>query len=410
MKRSEQQRKFLTVLPLLVVPFLTLGFWAMGGGNGNNAQAAEQQFIGLNFKLPGAVMEEEKDKDKLEHYQLADRDSAKYREQLKNDPYYQLSFQPVLKDTMDIYGPDTAPSGMSYSGVGYTDPNEAAVYDKLAELNKALASTPEEPTQEQTYNSASNTGLDGDIDRLEQMMQMMQQGGGADDPEMQQLNGMLERILDIQHPQRVEEKLRQRSLEQAASVFPVTIQQQSTPITSLDEQAPPEEQVFFGLKRSKDTTIAAEAIQAMVHETQTLVSGATVKLRLLTDVFINGVRIPKDHFVFGTVKLSGERMMISIENIRYRSALFPVELSAYDADGMQGIYIPGAITRDVAKQSGERAIQSFGLGTLDPSLGAQAASAGIETARSLLSKKVKLVKVTVKAGYRVWLKDEQKDQ
>ena len=103
-------------------------------------------------------------------------------------------------------------------------------------------------------------------------------------------------------------------------------------------------------------------------------------------------------------------MMISIESIRYRSALFPVELSAYDADGMQGIYIPGAITRDVAKQSGERAIQSFGLGTLDPSLGAQAASAGIETARSLLSKKVKLVKVTVKAGYRVWLKDEQKDQ
>jgi len=43
-------------------------------------------------------------------------------------------------------------------------------------------------------------------------------------------------------------------------------------------------------------------------------------------------------------------------------------------------------------------------------LGAQAASAGIETARDLISKKVKLVKVTVKAGYQVLLRDEKQKQ
>ncbi len=42
--------------------------------------------------------------------------------------------------------------------------------------------------------------------------------------------------------------------------------------------------------------------------------------------------------------------------------------------------------------------------SLDPSLSMQAANAGISAAKNLLSKKIKLVKVTVKAGYKIWLK------
>ena len=70
-------------------------------------------------------------------------------------------------------------------------------------------------------------------------------------------------------------------------------------------------------------------------------------------------------------------------------------------DGLPGIYIPGAISRDVAKQSADNSLQLLELSTMDPSLKAQAATASINTAKSLLSKKVKLVKVLVKAGYKV---------
>jgi len=41
--------------------------------------------------------------------------------------------------------------------------------------------------------------------------------------------------------------------------------------------------------------------------------------------------------------------------------------------------------------------------SLDPSIGAQAAGAGIEAAKSLFSKKVKLIKATVNAGLQVLL-------
>ena len=133
-------------------------------------------------------------------------------------------------------------------------------------------------------------------------------------------------------------------------------------------------------------------------------------MRLLNDIYINGVLIPKENFVFGTAALNGERLGITINSIRYKTSLLPVELSVFDMDGLNGIYIPGAIARDVAKQSTDRAVQDVGFTSLNPSVGVQAASAGIEAAKTLFSKKIKLIKVTVKAGYHVLLRDEKQNQ
>jgi conjugative transposon TraM protein len=147
-------------------------------------------------------------------------------------------------------------------------------------------------------------------------------------------------------------------------------------------------------------------VSASIPETQTLVNGSILKLCLTDDIYIGGVLVPKGSFVYGAVRLNGERLLVSIESIRQDNNILPVALSVYDLDGMAGIYIPGAVTRDVAKQSGDQTIQSIGLASLDPSLGAQAASAGIQAAKSLIGKKIKLVKVTVKAGYKLLLKND----
>ena len=116
--------------------------------------------------------------------------------------------------------------------------------------------------------------------------------------------------------------------------------------------------------------------------------------------------IPRDLLGVGKGKVSGaERLKVVVNSIRYENNILPVSLDVYDLDGMAGIYIPGGISRDVSKESANEAISSIGLNNLDPSLGAQAANAGIQTAKALLSKKVKLIQVTIKAGYKVLLKD-----
>lgn len=164
---------------------------------------------------------------------------------------------------------------------------------------------------------------------------------------------------------------------------------------------------FYGLEEFPKELPAQNAIAAMVHQTQSVVSGATVKLRLLQDIYIEGEHIPKGHLVHGIATLNGDRLDITIDGIRYGNSLFPVELSVYSMDGIRGLHIPGALSRKVAKESASGAVQGLGLTSFDTSLGAQMAGAGIEATRSLLSKRAKLTKVTIKAGDRVLLKDEK---
>jgi conjugative transposon TraM protein len=427
-----RQRKFFTMLPLLVLPFITLMFWALGGGKTNEANAKESS-KGFNMQLPDAYLKEDKRLDKLSYYEKAASDSAKLKEQMKNDPYYNYEDTNALLVTGSLArGIDNKNSSLShintspYSGSVKYDPNEAKVYQKMEQLNKALNQPAQIQEQEQPADNPeassyqTSTGVsEADIDRLEQMMQTMNQPDG-EDPEMQQLNGMLEKILDIQHPGRVEEKLRQVSEARKGEVFAVAVNNSNDPVSLLDShsaaaapdtdtQFPGQSNGFFSLADFNVSSDIPNAIQAVIHETQTLAAGSTVKLRLLQDIYINGVLIPKDNFLYGTASLNGERLAIKINSIRYGNSLFPVELTVYDLDGLNGIYIPGAITRDAAKHSADRAVQGFGITSLDPSLGAQAANAGIDAARNLFSKKVKQIKVTVKAGYQVLLLDEKQN-
>ena len=147
------------------------------------------------------------------------------------------------------------------------------------------------------------------------------------------------------------------------------------------------------------------AIEVVIHDTQTIVAGSTIKMRLLSDVYINGRLIEKDQFLYGTCSITGERLAIGITSIRDEQSLFPVSLKVFDLDGLEGIYIPGAITRDAAKQATSQSIQDMQLYSMDNSLGVQAATAGIEAAKGLFNKKAKLIKITVKAGYQILLKD-----
>ncbi|HSZ85685.1 MAG TPA: conjugative transposon protein TraM, partial [Puia sp.] len=151
--------------------------------------------------------------------------------------------------------------------------------------------------------------------------------------------------------------------------------------------------------------VKQNSIEAVIPENETLVSGATVKLRLLNDIFINGIKIPKNEFVFGMASLSNERLKIVINSIRYQNNILPVSLSVYDMDGMAGIYIPGSINRDVSKESADDAISTIGLTPVDQSVGAQAAVAGIQAAKTLASKKIKLIRVNIRSGYKVLLRD-----
>jgi conjugative transposon TraM protein len=429
-----QKRRFLMVLPLLVLPFVTMIFWALGGGQGTSAHAHTVSHAGLNLSLPDAYFGEMEIWDKLSLYEMAERDSAKYEEARESDPYFDLiAFQTQDQQPKKKKSPAEKESKLINSfrqkERQLSDPNEERVTQKLNELYKEINRTTERPAElkndptllpEQT----SDPQFAADVDRLEKMMQLMQDGQGSD-PEMEQIEGVLEKILDIQHPDRVKQKLEAVNVKAKANTLPVELVKDdenisliNSNVTGSDESIDsasvfemlstprPSQNGFFGLEdETYQANEVGNAIEAVIHDMQELVAGSTVKMRLLNDIHIKGRLIPKDQFIYGVCAINGERLTVEVSSIRTGNSLLPISLEVYDLDGLPGIYIPGAITRDAAKQASDNALQNIQLMSLDPSIGAQAAAAGVEAAKGLFSKKAKMIKVTVKAGYQVFLVD-----
>lgn len=369
------------MLPLLSLPFLVLAFWALGGGKGQAKQAEPQ---GLNTELPAAHIKEEKELDKLAFYDRAEKDSQKMSEWMRTDPFFSRDSFPgeleaINENTASKYSQRLNTS--LYGGAGHSA--EDQLLEKLASLQNELNKPARRMTVQEDAGYEYTTPLQQRVTPVYER---------EEDPELKQLEGTLDRILDIQHPERVKERM----LLHKKAVYAVRKDPGDDTLVS----------GFFSYSSEEELSKETGAIEAAVISDQVIVNGAVLKLRLLDDVYIKGARIPKDNLISGTASLEGERLHITIASIRCGKNLYEVELEVYDMDGLPGIYIPGAITRDVAKESANNSLALLEIGASTSSLKTQAAGTGINAIKNLLSKKVKLVRVLVKAGYKVLLKNK----
>jgi hypothetical protein len=417
MEKKEQsqatlrRRKMLLVMPGLLIPFLTLGFWALGGGGGTG-KGKEDTPAGLNRVLPGARLQEETRGGKLSFYDQATRDSVQRAEWMRHDPYYKAGEKSAEEAGWEAVpgaspwpGPSLNATPLAGSGA---DP-EQKILEKLAHLQKGLASPPaaKEAAGDIPKIPGRAPELTREVDRLENLMEGMKRAS-AGDPGMDRLETVMDKILDIQHPERVRRRL-EPSPDQGNAAGHTFRPGPSGPTESLliaHRQKEEARSGFYSLAEEGGKAGDPTAIEAVVHGNQTLTDGAVVKLRLTAELPIGSVSIPRGSLVYGRATVSKDRLLIRIHSLRHHSALFPVHLEVYDLDGIAGIYIPGALERDVAKESADRSLGSLELATVDPSLKAKVASASLGAAKNLLSRKVKRVRITVKAGYRVLLQDK----
>jgi conjugative transposon TraM protein len=401
-----KERKFLMIVPLLILPFLTMGFWALGGGKQGNASFDASPTKGLNTTLPQAQFKDEKAENKMGIYQDAKRDSAGSENSGVNQNFVRsMGLDAAKAKPVDSMGKSNSinpgePQNMA-------DANEVKIQSKLAQINRQISQPePQQYTGGQTQGQQSGP----DVKKLEMMMKTMNSGGN--DPEMQQLSQMLQQINDIQNPGNVNSRIRGQSLKNRQRAYPVMAAKDDEDDNgNVNDQASVSYASYDGGGKNKKHHSAntdqspGNTIQAVVHEDQTLVSGAVVKLRLVDGIYVNGRMIPKGSFVYGNCALNNERLTIKIASIRYLNNILPVALSVYDLDGMEGLYVPGSIGRDAAKNGVGDAVQSMQLMSMDQSVTTQAAGAGIEAAKGLFGHKVKQIKVKIKAGYEVLLKD-----
>ncbi len=170
----------------------------------------------------------------------------------------------------------------------------------------------------------------------------------------------------------------------------------------------------FGFHTAIGTAEAAgkNTIAACVQGDQTVTDGQTVRLRLLEPMRVSGRTIPRNTTLVGTARLQGERLEIGIISLEHQGNIIPVELAVYDNDGQAGIFVPGSMETDAAKEIGANMGSSLGSSiNISTDAGAQLASdlgkGVIQGVSQYISKRMRTVRVHLKSGYRVLLYQEK---
>ncbi|MGY3054013.1 hypothetical protein ACVWYG_002216 [Pedobacter sp. UYEF25] len=347
MTQQKKQRVDQQTLMLVLFPimvFLSAILFYVLGG-GKPEPMEVVKSEGINTHLPQAQLVKEP-ADKMAYYDMARQDS-------------------IHNDTLSL--------STAAENLGFTNRENAQtqkINEKLTAINHVL-STPEVfPEHYAPNNLAGNNAapITKDVDRLETLMKNMQQNGN-DDPEMAQLGFMMDKLLALQNP------------ELAKTLF-----------------KKPEND-------KQDSTFAA--IPAIISVHQKVKQGSVVELRLQDTLIINAQVIPKGHLIYGLASFSNQRLNLEVKNIRLGTSIIPVNITVFDRrDGMEGINAPEAMLNDAVKGGITDAAGSIGITGFD--LTTQIAGAGIDAAKTLLTKKVNKVKQNLKAGYPLLLRDNTK--
>lgn len=154
--------------------------------------------------------------------------------------------------------------------------------------------------------------------------------------------------------------------------------------------------------------VAKNTIAAVVASNQSVTDGESVKLRTTEPMWVGSRLIPRNTVIVGSARVQGERLEIEISSIECEGSIYDVELQVYDSDGQEGINIPNSMESDALHEIGANMGSTMGSSiNISTDAGAQIASdvgrGLINGVSQYLNKKLRTVKVHLKAGYRVML-------
>ncbi|ULT38711.1 hypothetical protein KRR40_26925 [Niabella defluvii] len=224
-EQIKKKRRLLVVLPVIAIPFLALLFWSMGGGKGDPDGTAAPS-SGLNTNLPGASPDD-KQQDKLSLYDQALKDSLEMEEFRRADPYGKRQFLSYADSARyadslrgltlgsNIYYPGNA----RYDNLGSREA-EDRLSERLHDLENQLTMA---EYKRNDYRASSNAMAE--VDQLQASLEAGTLAGtaaGAPDAELEKIDDILEKVMDIQNPGRAREKAKAASEKNKGLVYSVS--------------------------------------------------------------------------------------------------------------------------------------------------------------------------------------------
>jgi conjugative transposon TraM protein len=403
-KQQEQLRKGLVFGGLGLICALSLWFFFAPS---DKDKAAEQE--GLNKDIPEATVHQLTD-NKLKSYELGDKSASESETQAE------------IGRLSDYFAEE--PTSLDAQG----QPSSTKIEGSLQryEENKRLLSSfyaTDPNAEERDALRAENEDLREALRRKE---------GEADDDEEKQLR-LMERSYQMASKYlpkggelpakaflRAEERpivepeaentLQEPRMEVLAEPKHMvsSLAQPMADSTFIQEYGSKERHLGFHSALAQPSSVQRNTLPVEVDHTTTLREGNYVALRLLESAHIGELRIPRQSLLIAQAKLGGNRLHLLVKSIEIGGRIIPVKLSAYDLDGQEGIYIPGAEQVSALKEVGANIGGSVGTSftfasSAKDQIISEAARGVMQGASQLLQKKLRTLQVTLKGGYRLFL-------
>ena len=411
-EEEKQKRNKMMVLGLAVIGIVAIFYWLCTSLTGNDDGNVKGR-NGFNTEMPDADQGSSRIADKDKAYEM---DGVKKNQQIRHDlgsytigesDSVKIGDEMSLMATSEPKNDETAPAKQKVQqsatacnelsqtlGSFYQPSGDAAneeLKSRIAELEQKLAS--------QTASSGSN---------VDEQMALMEKSYQLAAKYMQTAQNGQTAYAGTEEQQ---ESGKQGKKRKVSPVQQVT----KTVVSALGGQCMDDEDDSGFTFQSFNTAVGSgggvtrrNTISASVYGYQTVTDGQTVRLRLLEPMAVEERIIPKGSIIVGATKIQGERLCISITSIENGRMIIPVVLSVYDTDGQEGIFIPNSMEVSAAKEVAANMGGSMGS-SINISSDAKAQLASdigkglIQGTSQYVAKKMRTIKVHLKAGYQVLL-------
>ena len=417
LKRKEQIKKILVYGGMVMLCLVS--FYFIFKPSKEQVQA-EQQKVGFNADLPdprGAGIEA----DKIAAYELEDMRVKQEQKMRTLEDFTAMTTDDEEEEVVEIpEEPRYTGGGSSYrSGSSSRSNSFSTSTSAYNDINATLGSFYEEPRED-----PEKEALKVELEELKQSMAQQQNS----QPTYADQVALLEKSYELAAKympggtaatsEGAAEEVETTTRSGKAKAQPVG--HVTTPVVSALAQPVSDSVMIARMAQSVGSgfhTAVGEApkqtarntIKACVHGDQTIISGQSVRLRLLEAMRVGKYVLPRNTLITGEGSIKGERLDIEILQVEHNGTIIPVELTVHDNDGQAGIFIPGSMEASAAKEMAANLGQNLGtsISITNQSAGDQLLSevgrGAIQGVSQYISKKMREEKVHLKSGYTLML-------
>jgi conjugative transposon TraM protein len=426
MKINFKQPKY--VIPLIILPFLTLGFFIFGGKlTADQKVIANKKVEGINTNMPGVDTS-------ISKGEIKDKFSA-----------YQQAFKNVTDQSAmgDIDKPGAEGQGIDYkSSYSSADKERLEAQRKMDSLNQVLrfGQTNIQGKIAQ-YNRSGGFGESGQATRrntdgylsgnnesgdplLNKLLKMQQQDSlqqqskatpgkdnedqGSYENQMRVFHEQMKYMDSMQHANGGESEAGKNGIKHKLYAKEFNPEKDTSnkplPISSTTARG---QSVFNTVRYFDDDN---NNIAAMIDQDVKATLGSRVRIRLIKEMYVGDYLIKRGTYIYGVVTgFQKQRVNISVAQVLYNNTSLPVKIDLFDNDGYLGLYVPGSNFREFSKEIGTQATQGLSqAATPDNSdVKMNMLSQIFNTTTTTLSSLIRKDKAFLKYNYIVYLKDNK---